>query len=71
MTPDLAATLKRLDLTQVEAAAILGISHHTLSRYVRGVLPPPAWLYLILAAWARCPEALESARHSSPSATAT
>jgi DNA-binding XRE family transcriptional regulator len=55
-------TLKRLGLTQTEAAAILGISHHTLSRYSRNALPAPRWLLLILAAWEACPDALAKAR---------
>lgn len=55
-------TLKRLGLTQVEAARITGISHHALSRYVRGVLVTPRWLGLLLDAWERCPEALAAAR---------
>lgn len=55
-------TLKRLGLTQTEAAAILGISHHTLSRYSRNALPAPRWLLLILAAWEAHPEALAKAR---------
>jgi ABC-type sulfate transport system permease subunit len=55
-------TLKRLGLTQTEAAAILGISHHTLSRYARNALPAPRWLVLILAAWEACPNALAKAR---------
>jgi hypothetical protein len=63
MTPtDISPTLKRLGLTQTEAAAILGISHHALSRYVRGVLVTPRWLFLLLDAWERCPEALAAAR---------
>ena len=54
MTPtELRTALARLNLSQVGAAKMVGISDRTMRRYISGKYPIPAWLPLALAGMAR------------------
>ncbi len=61
MTPgDLRALRHRLGLTQTELAKLLDVQNFTISRWETGVQPHPRAAGLLLLAWEKYPDLLES-----------